>query len=393
MGKKLRIAFIDFVLEPDKPGRSGMSDTIWDMSNEFLQQGHEVHIIGTYTTNQFPNTAVSIHNFPTPPIGYRNVIGHLWILKRATDVIKRIRPDVVHVRDYLSSAVSLSLGVKAPIVLTVPGNIFLRIQQGHGYEWHYVQVLKWAARISARRCNRIIATSQEMKYWWEWTGSKPEETLWIPLGVNTSRFNPMTEARKQLNIPKDKIHLLYVGRFSKEKGLLDLIDALVNIKHVLQAANIRITLIGKGSEDSAILERLDREGLNNIVNIVPWVEQDMLSAWYSSSDALILPSWNEPFGKVMIEAMACGTPVISSATEGPKDHIRHAENGFLFQLRNVKQLASILEEVILNPDILRDLRVNCITYIQENLTWRKIAERIVQEVYLPIFSDRSNNIS
>lgn len=383
---KLRVAFIDNVLEPDKPGRSGLSDTIWDMASVLIDQGHEAHVIAAYSTTHYPDHRVIVHNFPAPPLGYRNIIGQLWIVARAAGIVKQLQPDIVHTRDYISTAVLATLGARIPLVLTVPGNVFQRIREGHSYEWHFVQVLKWAARTSARRCAAIIATSREMQHWWEWTGSPPERTLWIPLGVSATRFCPIPNARERLRIPRDKQFWLYVGRFSREKGLLDLLDALAPMRCLLDPAQVQVTLIGKGPQEEDIRSQIERSGLSQIVQMRPWVAQDELSTWYSAADALLLPSWNEPFGKVMIEAMACATPVIASATEGPKDHIRNGSNGFLFAPRDTHALAEILGKSLQNSEFLRRMRSSSLVYAQQHLTWSRIMARVTNEVYFPIIN-------
>lgn len=382
--RKLRIAFVDYVLEPNKPGRSGLSDIVWDMASELISQGHDSHVIASYATNEYPDPRVIVHDFPTPLIGYRNVIGHLWILKRAFVIAKQLRPDIIQAPEYVSTAVFAALGARSPLVLTVPGNVFHRVRHGHSYEWYYLQVLKWAARASARHCAAVIATSQEMKAWWERTGSDPNFTPLIPLGVNPKRFFPVSEAKDRLGITRDTLFLLYVGRFSEEKGLLDLVDALARNKALFNLTHVQVMLIGKGKQGKEIHERICMEGLNDIVHVKDWLAQDELKLWYSAADALIMPSWNEPFGKVMIEAMACSTPVIATEVEGPLDHIRVGQNGFLFPPRDSSALANVLSQVIQNPDRLRNMRSATLKYAQNHLTWEIIVKKIIEDVYLPI---------
>lgn len=385
----LRIAFIDNILEPDKPGRSGMSDTIWDMAGALVAQGHEPHIIGSYQTTAFPDQRVQVHHFPTPPIGYRNIVGQTWMLKRAAAVSRHIQPDIIHARDYYATAVFTKLGVRTPLVLTVPGNIFKRIREGHGYEWYFTQVLKWAARVSVRHCARVIATSREMKQWWEWTGSIPERTPWIPLGVNVQRFQRVEHARERLSLSHNGPLLLYVGRFSREKGLLDFVAALGIIQELLIAQNARVILIGRGPQEDEIRKVIAAEGLESIVQLLPWAHQDELSTWYSAADVLVMPSWNEPFGKVMIEAMACGTPVVSAITEGAQDHIQEGSNGFLFPPHDVAQLANLVRRCVTHRQELSRMGQQAHAYVQEHLSWTHIAQRIVDEVYAPILFQTS----
>ena len=380
VNRPLRVAFVDYVLEPDKPGRSGLSDVVWDMASELVNQGHEAHIIASYHTDKYPDGRVHVHNFPTPPIGYRNLIGKFWILKRASDIAKRLQPDIIHAPEYVSTALFATLGISTPLVLTTPGNIFQRLRKGHNYEWLSVQVLKWAARTSARHCAYVIAISKEMKRWWEWTGTPPERTPWIPYGIDPRRFHPVVDAKTRLGI-KSPLFFLYVGRFSKEKGLFDLLSALNQIRTTLKK-HVHVRLIGAGPLTAQIKEEIDYLDLNDFVTMQHWVAQEELPTWYSAADALLMPSWNEPLGRVMLEAMACGTPVVASETEGPKDHISHGENGFLFAPRDTEALATLLEQLIQQPEVLNRISSAALAYVKNNLIWGRIMKRIEREVYM-----------
>ena len=377
----MKIAFIDYVLEPHKPGQSGLSDVVWDMASELVNQGHEAHIVASYHTRCYPDPRVIVHQFATPPIGYRNLLGQLWILKRAATIMKQIQPDIIHCPEYVSSAVFAACAVPAPLVMTAPGNIFQRLATGHGYDWHYVQFLKWAARTSARRCASILTISQEMQDWWEWTGSPPERIRTIPYGVNVEHFAPVADACARLGIPTDTCMLLYVGRFSQEKGLFDLLAALEQIASHCDPKYVQVVLAGKGPQHDQLQQQISARGLAPLVQIREWITRDDLPTWYSAADALLLPSWNEPLGRVMLEALACGTPVIASASEGPKDHIIHGQNGFLFPPHDVSALAALLTEVVQQPALLAHMRPAALAYARQHITWHTIVTRIVTDVY------------
>jgi glycosyltransferase involved in cell wall biosynthesis len=379
----LRVAFIDYVLEPDKPGRTGLSGVVWDMASELVRQGHEAHVIASYHTREYPDPRVTVHNFPTPPFGYRNVVGHFWMLKRAAAIVRNLQPDIVHAPEYVSTAVLSQLGVQSPLVMTAPGNVFHRIRYGHSYEWYYLQILKWAARISARRCACIIAVSQEMKRWWEWTGSPAERVLCIPYGVDTERFHLVPDARTQLGIHPDKLLLLYAGRFAREKGLFDLLDALRLVKPLLRSDAVQIILAGEGAQLTALQQRVEMDGLHSVVEIRPWIPQHELKLWYSAADALLLPSYSEGFARVIPEALICGSPVIGTRITGTEDHIHDRLNGLLFDVGDTPALAQILQEVIQDSSHLRKMRSASLAYAQSHLTWASIMSSIVDQVYLP----------
>src|SRR5262249_54902595 len=147
-------------------------------------------------------------------------------------------------------------------------------------------------------------------------------TIWIPLGVNEERFHPQPDARQKLGIGHDKLFLLYVGRFAREKGLLDFVHALTEIKPQSKDRSVEVVLVGRGPQEDEIRRRISAAGLDNWIRIEPWVAQDDLGVWYSAVDAVVLPSRSEGFGRVISEAMCYGTPIIGSRIAGAEDHVR-----------------------------------------------------------------------
>jgi glycosyltransferase involved in cell wall biosynthesis len=384
MSDKLRIAYVDYVLEPDKPGKTGLSDIVWDMASVLVNQGHEAHIVGSYHTRDYPDKRVIVHNFPTPPIGYRNFLGHLWILKRAADVIRQEQFDIVHAPEYVSTAVLSKLGVSTSLVLTVPGNVFQRMQKGHGFEWWFIHVLKWAARVSVKNCARIIAISNEMRDWWITTGSLPENTPVIPLGINPGRFFHVPEARETLGIAPGQFVLLYAGRFSREKGVLDLLTAFKRVNRTDKQNNAVLYLLGKGPQRTEIVQFINSHQLDNHVKIVDWVDQNGMKIWYSAADYFIMPSWYEPAGRVVFEAMACRTAVISANTGAGMDHIQQGETGFTYQPQDINQLTETLDNVLNRHELSSSLGSDAEEYAIKYLTWQILMQRIVDEVYKPL---------
>lgn len=383
-----KVALVDSVLDPSKPGRSGLSDLVWDMASYMIDYGCEVHVIGSYSTSVVPDLRVTLHNFLTPPIGYRNVIGHAWMIKRALSVIHNISPDIVHSPEYFSTAIMAVLGVQAPMVLTVPGNIFQRLSVpgGSGYEWYYAQILKWAAKTSARKCSSVIAISTEMKRWWEWSGSASEKTPVIPLGADRKRFYFVADSKKKLGLDS-RVLVLYVGRFSREKGLLDLMTAISRLS-TGERKNIQVVLIGKGTLQDELQRRLQNDDLSDVVRIIPWIDQDELLLWYSSADALVLPSYTEGFSRTIVESMMCGTPILGSRISGTEDHVHDGITGYLFDSGDVEKLKSLLAGLCEQPDLFRGLRSSTEEYARENFSWDRIASKIVEEVYVPIIERR-----
>src|SRR5207248_776388 len=122
--------------------------------------------------------------------------------------------------------------------------------------------------------------------------------------------------------------LLYVGRFDRRKGVDTLLRAIP-----LLPAESKVMLYGRGSEtDRARVENLARAlGIEERVEIRASDRAELVAA-YSGADVCIFPSeWEEPFGLVPLEAMACGTPVVATGTGGSGEFLSHGENSVLFR--------------------------------------------------------------
>lgn len=411
--KPLKIVFLDFVLELNKPGRSGLSDIVWDMAVELVEMGHDVHVVAPYHQHIAPDQRVKVHTIKVPPKGYRWFVGHLWISKRLADVAVKLQADIIHAPEYVSIAVYNTLypsvetrkvltvpgnifhrlGIKKPLssnkdparVLTVPGNIFhkLKARKGNPYAFFYTQCLKWAARKVATSNTNVIAISQVMKQAWEETGSPSNKTQLIPYGTNPRRFHTIPDARLRLGISKDTILLLYVGRFSREKAVVELVETVAQSQQIFRAKKVMVQLFGKGPQTSLVSQKILELGVTDLVIQTEWLAQADLPLWYSAADALLLPSFTEGFARVIPEAMICGTPIIGSRITGTEDHVIPDKTGFLFECGDFQEFGRILEDIAFDPELVRNMRPFAQAYAENNLTWPKIVEKIVQEVYLP----------
>lgn len=135
-------------------------------------------------------------------------------------------------------------------------------------------------------------------------------------------FAPKPSDRKKVfGIDPDSPVLLYVGRVSNEKGVLELPAIYEQVRAVYKKA--KIVIVGKGPA----LKQLEEEIPDGI--FVHWVEQVQLPDMYSSADILLLPSRFDTFCNVVLESLSCGLPVVAYNTKGPKDIIRDNACGYL----------------------------------------------------------------
>lgn len=149
-------------------------------------------------------------------------------------------------------------------------------------------------------------------------GVPPERVTTLRNGVDIERFRPGERAaeRQALGLPTSGTLLLCVGHLIERKGQHLLLEALARAPAGSAAAGATLLLVGSGPGQSALAGQVARLGLASRVRFVGAVPPDALPRWYRAADALVLPSLREGWPNVVLEALACGTPVIATAVWG-----------------------------------------------------------------------------
>ena len=176
----------------------------------------------------------------------------------------------------------------------------------------------------------------------------------IPLGTNIDRISihSKEEASKLLHLPSNKFLIGVVGRLDEKKGQLEVIQALSMLKEIEK--NIHVVFIGDKTKNEAddyvqkLNGAIEINYLQEKTTFLP--HQSDIQKLYGAFDLIIVPSWEETFGTVTIEAMASGVPVIGSNTAGTAEIL--GNDTFLFQAKNPKELSETLLNV-LHDDTLR----------------------------------------
>jgi len=185
----------------------------------------------------------------------------------------------------------------------------------------------------------------------------PEEKLHvIPLGTNidSTSIHSKDDARNLLNLPCDKFLVGVVGRLDEKKGQLEVIQALSLLKE--NEKDIHVVFVGdktKNEADAYVQKLQDTIELNHLQEKVSFLpHQTNMQDLYGALDLVIVPSWEETFGTVTIEAMASGVPVIGSNTAGTAEILENDQ--FLFAPKNHYLLSNTWLEVMNNDELRAD---------------------------------------
>jgi glycosyltransferase involved in cell wall biosynthesis len=136
-----------------------------------------------------------------------------------------------------------------------------------------------------------------------------------------------------------------MGRFVAKKGFEVFIEALALL--AAQGSDFRAVLGGSGEEERVLKDLAASRGLDGRLQFAGWV--DDRQAFYDGIDIAVVPSHHEPFGIVVLEAMAQGLPVVSTASEGPSEILADGQGGQLVPLRDPQALADALAALLADP--------------------------------------------
>ena len=179
-------------------------------------------------------------------------------------------------------------------------------------------------------------------------GIKPRNAKVIYGAIDTGSYKNLHHAANQ----DQKLSLLYIGRLTVEKGVHTAIEALGHLQKRLDKIQLKLTIIGDGEPEceSQLHQLAKTENVVRLVTFMPAQPKEKLPALYQQADFFLFTSiWPEPFGRVIVEAMASGVAVVGAATGGAAEIMIDNENALLFRPGDSKDLADQLMKLIESP--------------------------------------------
>jgi len=281
-------------------------------------------------------------------------------------VLKKEKFDVLHFHNFtLPSAWQILERSQALNILTIHANIE-RLKKTPG-----LQIFLYLSKIlTQRKIDGVIGVAplnlQLAK------GFKGPKAV-IPNGIDLEEFNPrVPKLKKFLN---GKINILFVGRIEERKGLIYLLKAYKILEK--KFSNLRLIIIGEGPLKKDCQKYVKENNLKNVY-FEDQITGKNLVSYYNSCDIFCSPAiFGESFGLVLLEAMACGKPVVAFANTGYKQFLQDKKGGrFLAKNRNYKDLAEKLEILIKNPKLRKEMAEWGVKEAQ-NYSWPKIANQVL----------------
>jgi len=283
-----------------------------------------------------------------------------------------------------------------PLVLTThslePHRPWKVEQLGTAYD-----VSSWVERVAYQSADGVVAVSESMR-------RDVHEEYAVPLdkirvihnGIDLSEYRPTPDASvlRALHIDPDVPYVLFVGRITRQKGIVHLVNA---IRHFHPGSQVVLCAGAPDTPEIAreMTEAVDRaraQSSHAIVWIREMLPKDKIITLYTHAAIFVCPSVYEPFGIINLEAMACGTPVVASAVGGIPEVVDHGATGLLVvpevlgptevEPRHPEQfskdLANAVNTLLDDPDLRANMARRARARVEQQFSWTSIAQRTLE---------------
>lgn len=301
---------------------------------------------------------------------------------RLRDLVSRFRPDVVH-----SSLTSANLvaqlatrGDPTPVLstFTLSGDVDLVRKYQPGAAAMRAALLRRISAASARQGHvwfRAL-TSDSRSTSCRATGVDPSRVKVIPRGVPIPDLSDPIPERAALGLPPDAPLILNVGRQTAQKGHPDLIAALAQVRDTMDA---HLVILGReGDGTPALRGAIARHRLNEHVTVVSYSPRPY--DYYRVADVFAFPSFMEGLGTALLEAMACGLPVVAYDIPPVREVTRNGELATLVPTGGVSALAKAVAGVIAMSAAQREVIGRARLHIVENFSIDVVAQRVEEHL-------------
>jgi glycosyltransferase involved in cell wall biosynthesis len=254
----------------------------------------------------------------------------------------------------------------------LPYIISLRGSDVPGYSERFVGIYKWITPTILKiwkDSSFVIANSQGLKELA--LRSEPKKEIGVIYnGVDIEEFFPSTKNRNP-----DQFTIICVSRVTPRKGIRFLIQAFKILSG--RYDQTRLIIVGDGNEKKSLEDLVQSLDLKDKVEFAGAIGHDKVWEFYQRANIFVLPSLNEGMSNVMLEALACGLPIVATDTGGTKELLTDNLNGLVVKMKDSNDLAEKIEKLILNPELEKSMSLES-RLLAEKLSWGKVAGEYVE---------------
>ena len=274
------------------------------------------------------------------------------------------------------AATLLGAALKKPVVISARGtdiNVFSRLK-----------TIRPMIRRVLNQADAVIAVAESLKNTMVALGCPDEKITVVENGVDSQKFHPIPRplARQKLRLPAHRRIMLTVGRLDEAKGIHILIGAIARLRS--RHPDLMLVAVGEGPHRASLEKLIARLGVGDNVMLAGSQPHEQLASWYSAADLFCLASSSEGWPNVILEAMACGLPVIATSVGGIPEIVVSSSVGTL-----VARTPEAFE-LALDQGLCRQWDHSAIVAHGHAHCWPSVADKLLK-VYSDVLIRRSSN--
>ncbi len=271
-----------------------------------------------------------------------NGLAVYWALKKVALKLHREKKfDIIYSRSFFpdgDAAVRLAQDLKLPVVCEAIGrDVNIIPNYSKTIYNHFTSVVE--------RLDGVMANGQGIADKLAKISKKPVLTVYGV--VDLDLFKPVKEKdeiRKELGLPLDKKIVLYLSNLKSDKGVFELLKAFHKVSDDLDDLELRVC--GSGAAKQGMVQYIDEHQLCEKIRMMGPVLHDQVHKWMKACDVFVLPSYHEGMPNAVMEAMACGLPVVATEVGGLPEAIGDSKGSILIPPRDVNALSQALNNVL-----------------------------------------------
>lgn len=364
------------------PNINGIVTSVLNSSKALAKKGHKVYIFTAKPKQKkniiqkldknisiFYYSQIKIINYPDFQLAMPGFVD-------ITSKINKIKPDIIHIHtpSFLGwSALLISKIFRIPVVGTyhtllpefleyIPLLKIKKSKIAKNITWNYTQNFY-------NRCNIVTTPSIAMKEELIKHGIK-KPIIFLSNGVDTKKFYP-------IRLKKNENTIIHVGRIGYEKSIDILLKAFNELLKINKDA--KLIIAGKGPDLEKLKSFSKKLDINKKIKFLGSVDHNKLPLLYSSANIFVTASTIETEGLVVLEAMACGLPIIGVNKLAVPNIVKHKKNGFIIEVGDYKKMAKYMNLLLKNKELSNKFGKESIKIVQ-NYSLNNIINKL-EEIY------------
>ena len=336
---------------------------VYDEAKKLVENGIEVHVVTQHNPNipyEEVMDGIHVHRFKwLEPKEFRALV-HFKGLKdnlrlvtyvislffTLIKIVKKYKIDIIHAHSVIPTGL---VGVIVAKIMRCPSVI-----TSHGMDinnFDTKSIYGHLISFSLNHCDKVISVSGDLAETMKSLGITEDKIVILRNAVDTELFKPFKnmELRYKYAIGENEILILFVGYLDTFKGIFELIDAFYEINK--KNKNVKLMMVGTGPKKDEIKKKVSKLNLEDFVIFTGKISPVEMYNYYQAADIFVLPSYTEGLPISVLEAMACGLPIVTTNVGGIPEVIEDGLNGFIINSKDENELREKLKILIKNKGL------------------------------------------